>query len=78
MSNSPSKGVVVGSSSYSGSVGKSLKGLGGRSNGPFLGELVLAALEACKLCWVGKGCCRVDYLREASLAFSPCSSLNML
>ena len=78
VSSNLSEGVGVGSSSNSGSVGMSLKVLGVGSEVTFLGELVLAAFEACKLCCVGMGCWSVDCLSAASSAFSPWSSLNML
>ena len=47
VSNILSEGVGVGSSSSFGSVGMSLNVLGVGSEMPFLGELVLAAFEAC-------------------------------
>ena len=62
-SNRTFEGVGTSGSSYSSSMGMSLKGVG-------LAELVLVALEACRLCCVGMGCYKVDYLREASSAFT--------
>ena len=49
-SNRPSKGIGTGGSSYSGFVGMSLKMPGTGFEGPGLGELILVALEACRLC----------------------------
>ena len=49
-SNRHSEGVGTGGSLYSSSVGMSLKTPSIGSEGPRLGELVLAALEACRLC----------------------------
>ena len=50
MSSRPFEGIGTGSSLYSGSIGMSLKTPGIGFEGPLFGELVLAALEACRLC----------------------------
>ena len=60
----------MGWSSYSGSIGMSVKVPGCGLDGSSLGELVLAAFDACKLCCVDIGCKRVDCFNEASLAFT--------
>ena len=49
VSSRPSEGVGTGGSSYSSTVGMSLKTPGTSSEGLGLGELILAALEACSL-----------------------------